>query len=747
MRIISNMKVSTKLAVASVLIIALMAAIVGTQLWGNSQVKAATGNVVRRAALARAILQAKAGIESMQVGALRVEVAQNVKELFAARDEVFAGAKAATDATDDALRRSSLKTTKATLSAFVEKIGDYSDDASNLVSVRLQMFGLRSQRAEKKSDAAALAGIDKQLAGLQDRAGKIANKKLAPIAAEITGTAGKLATAVSGRMDQNAVQAANTLSLVKKVGLAVSLPVMLLLFGAAFFGNRAIARPLRNLVASLKQMAEGEDVEITGTERGDEIGDTARAVNQIKVMMADRARREAEEKAAADKAQAARDAEAAARTAEERQAQEKRAAAERDAAMEQAAQEFQAAVGSIVNAAVAGDFSQRVDLEGKTGLVLNVGTAINSLCENVAMALDDLVRMLNALAAGDLTQRITAEYEGSFALLKDNANMTAERIGGIVSDIKAASREVTNASLEITQSTTDLSQRTEEQAASLEETSASMEEIASTVKKNADNAQAANQSAISTREVAGRGTEVVAQAVSAMAQIEESSRNISEIIVVIDEIAMQTNLLALNAAVEAARAGDAGRGFAVVASEVRSLAQRSSQAAKDIKDLIVNSGGQVKEGVELVNRAGSALTEITNSIKQVADLVSDIAAASAEQSTGIDQVNKALTQMDEVTQQNSALVEENAATAKTLEGQARAMDERIAFFQIAEEDGRVDATFERAATVADSESLPDVDAPSVVPDAPQRAQARAGGGSRNPIRRVQSALAEGWQDF
>jgi methyl-accepting chemotaxis protein len=496
--------------------------------------------------------------------------------------------------------------------------------------------------------------------------------------------------------------------------------------------------PLRRLVASLKQMAEGEDVEITGTERGDEIGDTARAVNEIKVMLADKARREAEEKAAADKAKADQDAEQAARTAEERQAQEKRAAAERDAAMQQAADEFQAAIGSIVNAAVAGDFSQRVDLDGKTGLVLNVGTAINSLCENVAMALDDLVRMLNALSAGDLTQRITANYEGSFALLKDNANMTAERIADIVTDIKSSSSEVTNASLEITTSTTDLSQRTEEQAASLEETSASMEEIASTVKKNAENAQQANESAISTREVAGRGNEVVAQAVSAMAQIEESSRNISEIIVVIDEIARQTNLLALNAAVEAARAGDAGRGFAVVASEVRSLAQRSSQAAKDIKDLIVNSGGQVKEGVELVNRAGSALTEITDSIKQVADLVSDIAAASAEQSTGIDQVNKALTQMDEVTQQNSALVEENAATAKTLEGQARAMDERIAFFRIAEGAGLAPAAVAKV-----EPSLPEHAAPDLQPAAP----ARGNGASRNPIRRMQSALAEAWQDF
>ena len=197
-----------------------------------------------------------------------------------------------------------------------------------------------------------------------------------------------------------------------------------------------------------------------------------------------------------------------------------------------------------------------------------------------------------------------------------------------------------------------------------------MEEISVTVRKNAENAQQANTLTAGTREVADRGGAVVANAVEAMSRIEDSSRKISDIIGVIDEIARQTNLLALNAAVEAARAGDAGRGFAVVASEVRSLAQRSSQAAKDIKDLIGNSTTQVKEGVDLVNRAGASLKEIVDSIKHVSDIVADIATASTEQATGLDQVNKALGQMDEVTQQNSALVEENAATAKTLEQQS-----------------------------------------------------------------------------
>src|SRR3990172_6069760 len=341
-------------------------------------------------------------------------------------------------------------------------------------------------------------------------------------------------------------------------------------------------------------------------------------------------------------------------------------------------------IDDMVKAAVVGDFSKRVPLAGKKEFMLNLSTAMNALCDNTAKALQDLVGMLSALADGDLTPRITAEYHGMFGQLKNDANTMAERIGATIGEIKASAREVTNASAEISTSTTDLSQRTEEQAASLEQTSASMEEISATVKKNAENAQAANQSAGSTQQVADRGGQVVAKAVVAMAKIEESSRKISDIIGVIDEIARQTNLLALNAAVEAARAGEAGRGFAVVASEVRSLAQRSSQAAKDIKDLITNSSAQVKDGVDLVNRAGGSLSEIVESIKKVTDIVRDIANASIEQSTGIEQINKALTQMDEGTQQNSALVEENAATAKTLEHQAKAMDERVAFFRLAE---------------------------------------------------------------
>jgi methyl-accepting chemotaxis protein len=321
-----------------------------------------------------------------------------------------------------------------------------------------------------------------------------------------------------------------------------------------------------------------------------------------------------------------------------------------------------------------------LDQNGKPFKVVKYATDVTPLATAVRQTQD----VVAAAQDNDLSRRIPLNgLTGDIKLLCEGVNGLLDRMGVVITDIKAAAEEVSNASAEISTSTTDLSQRTEEQASSLEETSASMEQISSTVKKNADNAQHAKQLTATTREVADRGGAVVAEAVQAMSRIEESSRKIADIIGVIDEIARQTNLLALNAAVEAARAGEAGRGFAVVASEVRSLAQRSSQAAKDIKELITHSSTQVNDGVELVNRAGTSLSEIVASIQKVAKIVSDIAAASAEQSTGLAQVNTALGQMDEVTQQNSALVEENAATAKTLETQAAAMNERVGAFRVA----------------------------------------------------------------
>src|SRR5215467_3657063 len=395
--------------------------------------------------------------------------------------------------------------------------------------------------------------------------------------------------------------------------------------------SRRVVGPLHRIQEAMLKLAGGDfGVAVPGLERKDEVGAMANAVERFKAVADEKARREAEAATQRHEAEAAVQAKAN----EERA----RAAEERAHTAEEQANAFRA-----------------------------------------------LAAGLKQLATGDLTVRVNDDLTDEYKQIKEDFNTTVSQLQETIGSIAAATREVTNASAEISTSSTDLSQRTEEQAASLEETSASMEEIAATVKKNAENAQHANASAASAREVANRGGEVVGKAVEAMGQIESSSRKISDIIGVIDEIARQTNLLALNAAVEAARAGEAGRGFAVVASEVRNLAQRSSQAAKDIKDLITNSNGQVQDGVELVNKAGTALAEIVESINQVATIVADIANASNEQATGIEQVNKALTQMDEVTQQNSALVEENAATAKTLDQQARAMGEQVAFFQVGDQ--------------------------------------------------------------
>jgi methyl-accepting chemotaxis protein len=421
-----------------------------------------------------------------------------------------------------------------------------------------------------------------------------------------------------------------------------------------------------------------------------------------------------------------------------------------------------------------------LDLNGKPFKVVKYATDVTAsvkASQALQRAVHDVQSVVESAESNDLTHRVPLEGKtGEIETLCAGVNGLIDTMAAVIAKIRESTREVASAASEISASTTDLSQRTEEQAASLEETSASMEQIAATVKKNAENAQQANQSAGGTRDVADRGGQVVAKAVEAMARIEESSRKISDIIGVIDEIARQTNLLALNAAVEAARAGEAGRGFAVVASEVRSLAQRSSQAAKDIKDLITNSNSQVKDGVELVNKAGTALSEIVESIKKVAGIVSDIASASAEQAAGIEQVNKALNQMDEVTQQNSALVQENAATAKTLEQQSRAMEEEVSVFCVEE------AALEARAVVGASRAIEPTNAGArgpaktaearmlkarsseaaaangaAVKSAPNVAGRRAGNGSANgtgghPVGRMQAALAAAvndseWKEF
>ena len=339
----------------------------------------------------------------------------------------------------------------------------------------------------------------------------------------------------------------------------------------------------------------------------------------------------------------------------------------------------------VLSAAKDGDFTQRVPIEGKEGQVKLLSASINNLMATNSDALDEVVNVMGALATGDLTQRITSEYRGSFAKLREDANSTGEQLTLSMKEISEATEAMNTAAGDISSGNTDLSQRTEEQASSLEETAASMGEATATVKQNADNAKQAKQLAASASEVAVKGGSVVSQVVTTMSSITESSKKIVDIISVIDGIAFQTNILALNAAVEAARAGEQGRGFAVVASEVRNLAHRSAAAAKEIKTLIGDSVEKVEVGSKLVESAGKTMEEIVSSVKRVTDIMSEITAASQEQSAGIEQVNQAITQMDQVTQQNAALVEEAAAASESMKDQAGNLSQSVAKFKLAED--------------------------------------------------------------
>jgi methyl-accepting chemotaxis protein len=319
-----------------------------------------------------------------------------------------------------------------------------------------------------------------------------------------------------------------------------------------------------------------------------------------------------------------------------------------------------------------------MDLNGKPFKVVKYATDITGRKN----AINEIKRVLLCLSDGDLTTSIEEKFEGEFQELGDAINSFVSELRDTISQINSAANTINEASTEIAEGNADLSSRTEEQASSLEETASSMEELTGTVRLNSENADQANSLASEASSVAIEGGETIQKVVTTMASINESANKISDIIGVIDGIAFQTNILALNAAVEAARAGEQGRGFAVVASEVRTLAQRSANAAKDIKELISDSVSKIENGNVLVNQSGETMEKVVTSIKRVNDIMSEIAAASSEQATGIDEVGKAITQMDEVTQQNAALVEEAAAAAESLQSQAVQLTERVASFKM-----------------------------------------------------------------
>lgn len=340
-------------------------------------------------------------------------------------------------------------------------------------------------------------------------------------------------------------------------------------------------------------------------------------------------------------------------------------------------------VRAIVDAAGRGDFTQKIDTAHKQGYPKTLADLLNSLSTTAEHALSDISSVAQALADGDLTRTIDKQYPGLFGETAEGLNATVSKLQALIGNVVGAVDSISTAAKEIAAGNSDLSVRTEEQASSLEETAASVEQFTATAQQNTNSAKQANRLGQSAAEIAQRGGEIVNASVAVMLEIRDSSRKIGDIISVIEGIAFQTNILALNAAVEAARAGEQGKGFAVVASEVRALSKRTAQAAKEISTLIHESASKVEHGTSQAEKAGHSMEEVMAAISRLSTIVASISEASIEQTIGIEQVNKAVAQMDEVTQQNAALVEEAAAAAESLEEQAQQLKRQVSRFKVA----------------------------------------------------------------
>ncbi|NTH16753.1 HAMP domain-containing protein [Agrobacterium rhizogenes] len=629
--------------------------------------------------VSRDLVDAKASLRGMQIGARDLRLARSRADIAKAISYIAERHHSVVKYLDEALSGLRLQVNR-------DRVGKMKTLGENYFALTGEMSDVIAAKLQLSTDDASL---DSKESDAQARSLAVADEM-----AKLVDDGVDSAKLMADRAGTDAVSAQ---SLALQLNFGIGILVVITLSVAAVFGVRAIARPIKQLTRNMSGLASGDlDADIPFTERRDEIGEMARAVevfkqNGIRV-------REMNAQEAAVQAQSA---------------------------------DLQSSIGTVVSAAVAGDFTQRITKDYDNADLNRFATSVNELVTSVDRGIAETRRVVSALADGDLTESMRGEFQGAFGELQGNVNATMNNLRGVLGEVRAAIDTINGGAGEMRNASGDLSKRTEQQAASLEETSAALEEITVAVRSSTERATEASHMVDEARKSTEQSSSVVKDAVSAMGRIEQASGEIGEIINVIDEIAFQTNLLALNAGVEAARAGEAGKGFAVVAQEVRELAQRSAGAAKDIKALISRSGGEVQSGVKLVTATGEALGQIQDHVVKINEHVHSIARAAKEQSTGLSEVSTAVNQMDQVTQQNAAMVEESTAATNRLAEEASNLARLIARFKL---DG--------------GSPTPRAVDPATKPVAsPARALSQRLAGAFGGGRVATAAIAKDWEEF
>ncbi len=687
----NRMKIGSKVALASGLGILLVLCLVGGTFFMLRSVQDGVERSQNQATIARLITGSKESLQTLRITTRDLRLATTVE-----------------------------KVTEAAKAADAE-IGHFTDLVNEAVSLMVSQVNI-DRAAKLLSEATAYHGKIVELTELVESeikanvgVGAITPQRqalvdaMAEIASEATATGEEAIKVATARATEEGLATEALINQVLLMSLVVGALVLAVLGFSLAFIIRSVAKPIRTITGSMTTLADGKlDETIPYTERADEIGAMAAAVKVFQVN--------------AIKVRELNDAEAI-RTGQTR---------ERAAAMST----LMDGLAQAVNAAVDGDFTQRIALSVPDEDLKAVAKNVNDLLATVDAGVSETGQVLAALAETNLTLRMQGEYRGAFAKLKADTNAVVDNLSTVVGQLRRTSGGLKSATGEILAGANDLAERTTKQAAAIEETSAAMEQLSTTVVENAKRAEQASSKAQSVSETAAATGEVMTRSNEAMERISSSSSKISNIIGLIDDIAFQTNLLALNASVEAARAGDAGKGFAVVAVEVRRLAQSAASASSEVKALIEQSAGEVSSGSRLVAEATQKLTDMLGSVKESADLIMAISSASREQSSAITEVSSAIRQMDEMTQHNAALVEETNAAIEQTEAQASELDMIVDQFVVA---------------AAQARANPAAPAPAAEAPTPLKGiraiQQKVKAAASSYLSKGNSALKEDWKQF